>query len=134
LRLYRARFILSGMPINRPSQILIRRSNADADAGDALALRRLARLDSAISPPPEPLLVAELDGELKVALSLQDGSVIADPFTYTADVVSLLKLSARAEAGDGARHQHRRRNGRGLRLRGLVPSRRPRPVLRSSAP
>jgi hypothetical protein len=114
------------MPISRPAQILIRH----ADSGDALTLLRLAALDSALSPPPAPLLVAELDGELKVALSLRDGSVIADPFTYTTDVVTLLKLSARAELAQSS--ERGRRDGR--RLRSLVPSRRPRPALRSSAP
>jgi hypothetical protein len=80
------------MAIKHPSQILIRRGCTD----DQLAVLQLAVLDSA-AVPPSPLLVAELDGELKVALSLQDGSVIADPFTYTADVVSLLAAHAAAE-------------------------------------
>jgi hypothetical protein len=80
------------MAIKHPSQILIRRACPD----DELALLHLAVLDSA-AVPSSPLLLAELDGELKVALSLQDGSLIADPFTYTADVVSLLAAHAAAE-------------------------------------
>jgi hypothetical protein len=80
------------MAITYPSQILIRRGCTD----DQLALLHLAVLDSA-AVPPSPLVVAELDGQLKVALSLDDGSVIADPFTYTADVVSLLAAHAAAE-------------------------------------
>jgi len=74
------------------TEILIRRAYAD----DRLDLVRLAALDSAASPPPGPLLVAELDGVLSVALSLSDGSAIADPFKPTAEVVDLLRLHAAA--------------------------------------
>jgi hypothetical protein len=72
-----------------PNEILIRRACAD----DGPDLVRLAALDSA-SPPPAPLLVAELDGVLAAALSLRDGSTIADPFRRTAEVVELLRLRA----------------------------------------
>ena len=61
---------------------------------DASALARLAILDSS-APPGEPVLIAEVDGELWAALSLVDGSVIADPFRPCAAVVELLR--ARAE-------------------------------------
>ncbi|MDQ6775136.1 MAG: hypothetical protein M3071_02710, partial [Actinomycetota bacterium] len=47
---------------------------------DERALARLAALDSAAAPPESPRVVAEVDGELRAALSLQDGSAIADPF------------------------------------------------------
>jgi hypothetical protein len=56
---------------------------------DELALIRLAALDSA-EVPSQPMLVAELDGELLVALSLRDGAVIADPFHPTRPLVGLL--------------------------------------------
>ena len=97
LRLWAGWSTIPSMAIKRPAQILIRRAHAD----DQLALLHLAVLDSA-SMPAEPLLVAELDGELKVALSLEDGSVIADPFTYTAEVVSLLTAQASAERAASA--------------------------------
>jgi len=61
---------------------------------DELALVRLAQLDSS-SVPAAPMLVAEVDGRLRAALSLRDGSVIADPFHRTAPLVHLLQ--ARAE-------------------------------------
>jgi hypothetical protein len=61
---------------------------------DALALGRLATLDSRDQPPPGPLLVAEADGELRAALSLGDDSVIADPFHPTAGLVELLRTRA----------------------------------------
>jgi hypothetical protein len=70
-------------------EITIRRAYAD----DHLPLIRLAALDSA-EVPPAPLLIAEIDGELRVALSLQDGSVIADPFVATADYIELLRTRA----------------------------------------
>jgi hypothetical protein len=73
------------------SQITIR----PGDAGDQLALRRLAALDSA-PVPAQPLLVAELDGELSAALSLHDGTSIADPFRPTAQIVALLRAHAGA--------------------------------------
>ncbi|HXD65473.1 MAG TPA: hypothetical protein VNV17_12695 [Solirubrobacteraceae bacterium] len=73
------------------SQITIR----PGDAADQLALRRLAALDSA-PVPAQPLLVAELDGELSAALSLHDGTSIADPFRPTAQIVALLRAHAAA--------------------------------------
>jgi hypothetical protein len=60
---------------------------------DAAALRRLAALDSA-PVPPAPVLVADVGGELCAALSLRDGSVVADPFASTADLVVLLEVQA----------------------------------------
>jgi len=73
------------------SQITIRPGYAD----DHLALVRLAALDS--SPiPAEPLLIAEMDGELSAALSLSDGTSIADPFRPTAEIVALLRAHAAA--------------------------------------
>ena len=60
---------------------------------DADALGRLAALDSAPAPPA-PVLVADVGGELRAALSLSDGSVVADPFAATADLVVLLEVQA----------------------------------------
>ncbi len=66
-----------------------------ARVGDGPALRRLAALDSAEVPAGE-LLLAEVEGVLRAALSLSEGTSIADPFAPTADVVAL--LAARAQA------------------------------------
>jgi hypothetical protein len=62
---------------------------------DADALGRLARLDSAPPPAPVPMLVAEVDGELRAALPLHGGSAIADPFRRTGELVALLAERAR---------------------------------------
>ena len=64
-----------------------------AHGGDHAALAALATLDSA-QVPPAPLLIAELDGEPRAALSLSDGAVIADPFFPTVHLVELLRAHA----------------------------------------
>jgi hypothetical protein len=66
---------------------------------DAAALRRLAELDSAVVPTP-PLLVAEVDGELRAAVSLIDAGVIANPFHRTLALIELLRVRA-AQLGRG---------------------------------
>jgi hypothetical protein len=63
---------------------------------DELALTRLAMLDSADAPPPHPVLIAEVDGEPRAALSIADGSSIADPFHPTAAILALLRTHAKA--------------------------------------
>jgi hypothetical protein len=98
------------------NEILIRRSHAD----DGPELVRLAALDSAASPPPAPLLVAELDGVLSAALSLRDGSAIADPFGRTAEVIELLRLHAASGRAAGPQ-----RSARAWLERALEPIRRP---------
>ena len=65
---------------------------------DELALVRLAALDSAERIPAAPLLVAEVDNELRVALSMRDGSAIADPFRRTVHLIKLLRAHAAAIA------------------------------------
>ncbi len=57
---------------------------------DASALLRLADLDSS-AVPSEPLIVAEVDGEIQVAVSMSDLAAIADPFAPTALVVDLVR-------------------------------------------
>ena len=58
---------------------------------DALALGRLAQLDSTLYDGSQALL-AELGGELVAALPLAGGRAFADPFRRTAEVVALLEL------------------------------------------
>ncbi|HEX8207866.1 MAG TPA: hypothetical protein VF587_17505 [Solirubrobacteraceae bacterium] len=68
-----------------------------ATTGDGPALARLAALDSA-PVPFGPVLVAEVDGQPRAALSVADDRVIGDPFTRTAELVQLLRVHARATA------------------------------------
>ena len=83
--------------------IVIRPAYAD----DREALARLAAIDSSASPAG-PMLLAEVDDELRAAVSLADGSVIADPFFPTLDLVELLRTHAAAlSAGHGSRRRPR---------------------------
>ncbi len=63
-------------------------------AEDHDPLVRLAALDSS-KLPAQPLVVAEVGGELRAALSLADGSLVADPFHLTQGVAELLRAYAR---------------------------------------
>jgi hypothetical protein len=90
--------------LNEP--ITIRLATPD----DHLALWRLAALDSADSVPSGRVLLAEVGGELHAALSLQDGSAIADPFHPTLHILELLRIHAAARAT--RRGPRRRRLGR----------------------
>jgi hypothetical protein len=66
-----------------------------AHQADLPALQRLAALDSRRLPSGE-LFVAEIDGEIQAAVSIDTGAVIADPFEPTAAIVDLLRLHAEA--------------------------------------
>ena len=61
---------------------------------DERAVARLAELDSAVAPAG-PLLLAEVSGELLVAVSLRDLTVIANPFQRTADITLVALARAR---------------------------------------
>ena len=69
--------------------MIIRRTNPD----DAAALARLAALDSKL-PIEGDALVAEVDGELRAAVSLTGDTSMADPFHHTADIVAMLEMRA----------------------------------------
>ena len=75
-------------PLSQPT-IIIR----GGTAADGPVLSRLAALDSA-PVPFGPTLIAEVDGEARAVLALRDGSVIADPFERTAELVQLLQVHA----------------------------------------
>jgi hypothetical protein len=100
-------FILIRTMGPRTAEILIRPAYAD----DYTALERLAALDSSDSVPPRPMLLAEVDGTLRAALSLGDGSSIADPFYPTVSLLALLRAHGEAD-NDGARSPGRLRSRR----------------------
>jgi hypothetical protein len=79
-----------------------------AYAEDYPALRRLAALDSAERVPSRPVLIAEEGGEPRAALSLADGTSIADPFHPTAEILTLLELRATAAVAPRSGRPRRR--------------------------
>ena len=101
-----------------PDGIVIREAATD----DRRQLRRLAELDSSL-PLADPVLIAEVGGELRAAISTVDGQTIADPWHVTADVVEIL----------GIRAGHLP-TLRGSRLRSLGRSRWARKAARPSSP
>ena len=58
---------------------------------DSDELRRVAQRDSRFVPEGE-LLVAIAEGEIRAAISLTSGEVIADPFHQTTELVRMLGL------------------------------------------
>jgi hypothetical protein len=95
---------------SHPEHITIR----PAGPGDIASVRELAQLDSA-AVPAEPVLLGELGGRVRAAVSLVDGSAVADPFSPTAHLVTLLRVHA-ARVAHPSRAGHRGR-GRGLLTR-----------------
>ena len=83
-----------------------------ATTADEQPLRDLAALDSR-SLPAGPFLVAEVEGRPHAALSLSDGSAIADPFEPTAELVELLRTHGASRASS----ERRRRASRSRRPR-----------------
>ena len=77
---------------------------------DAPAIDRLGELDER-DPGAGPHLVATEQGAVLAALSLADGTAVADPFRRTGDVVELLRVRA-------AQLSAHRDPKRGRRLRG----------------
>src|SRR5262245_224469 len=81
----------------------------DHRPSDRAALEYLADLDSR-QPLSGEVLGAELDDVLVAAISLTTGEVIADPFTRTDHIRSLLELRASQLRGDQSRSGRRRRH------------------------
>ena len=84
-----------------------------ARSEDEAALGRLATLDSA-TVPALPLLVAEVDGELRAASSVSGSEVIADPFHPTVALVELLQIRAGQLGGPQAATANRGRSPRAM--------------------
>jgi len=71
------------------------RQSTEADRGE---ISRLAELDSRRALVGDTLL-GFVDGELRAAVVLDSGDAVADPFHPTADLVELLRVSARRQNG-----------------------------------
>jgi hypothetical protein len=94
-----------------PLTVTIRPAYPDDEA----AIVRLAALDSA-AVPAWPFLLAEVEGELRAALSLSSGRAIADPFERTVRIVAMLRTYAGAAPRDGRTTRTRSRDHRLGRL------------------
>lgn len=66
-----------------------------ATPDDAVALERLAQLDSS-RPPRGVVLLADVEGALWAATSLDDGHLIADPFRPSGELAFRLAQRARS--------------------------------------
>lgn len=87
-----------------------------ATGADAPGLRELATLDGA-RPLTGEVLVAEVGGELRAALSLEDLRLVADPFRPRTMAAELLLARARFLAGGGPAGRRRLRLGLPARWR-----------------
>ncbi len=85
---------------------------------DDQAVRALAALDCAPLPSP-PVLLAEVGGAPRAALSLADGRAIADPFHHSGWVITLLRARAAQLTGTGVA----RRSGRIRRIAARIAAR-----------
>ncbi len=86
-----------------------------AERGDAAALAHLAGRDTR-RVPRAPIAVAERGGLIVAAVSLGDGSAIADPFAPTAAVVEMVRAWGHdLQTGPSPRPPRRRRRRAALR-------------------
>jgi hypothetical protein len=82
---------------------------------DQRQLARLAELDSS-TPLTQPVLLAEVGGQLRAALALTDGTLVGDPVYPTADLIDLLRARARQlDATPSIKRSRRLRSWFGLR-------------------
>ena len=65
-----------------------------ATQADRQALERLAQLDSTRAPTGRTV-IGEVSGRAVAAVSLDQGTVMADPFVASAEIVELVSLRAR---------------------------------------
>ena len=100
-----------GRPVATDRSVTLRFASP-ADQGP---LTRLAELDSAASPT-QPVLLAEVGGQLRAALVLTDSTLVAHPSHPTADLIDLLRAQARQlDATPSIKRSRRLRSWSGLR-------------------
>jgi hypothetical protein len=78
---------------NRQTRALAQITVREATPADDASLERLAQLDSA-RPLTAPVLLAEVAGEVRAAVSMLDGRTVADPFTASAKLTAMLRMRA----------------------------------------
>lgn len=81
--------------VKKSSEIRIRLAQED----DLAAVVRVAGRDAS-QPPAWPILVAEVGADIRAAISLTDGEVVADPFHRTTELVEMLRIRANGVAQD----------------------------------
>ena len=99
--------------------VTIRKARSD----DAAALAVLAERDSGRTLDGD-VVVAEVEGAILAAISLENGMVLADPFSRTRELRNLLEL----------RRAQLQRRSRPSRLPALIRRGRPRAALAGSPP
>ena len=80
--------------ITASSEIRIRA----AHESDLAAVARVAGRDTN-EPPAWPILLAEVGSDIRAAISLTDGEVVADPFHRTDELVAMLRIRASEAVG-----------------------------------
>ncbi len=68
-----------------------------AHESDLAAVARVAGRDTH-EPPAGPILLAEVGSDIRAAISLTDGEIVADPFHRTDELVAMLRIRAREAA------------------------------------
>jgi hypothetical protein len=107
--------------VQTSAAVTIRRPHEDGS--DRTAITTLAERDSGEVPDGD-LLVAEVEGRILAAISIAGGKVLADPFSRTRELRTLLEL----------RRAQLRRRSRPRRLPALRRRGRPRAALAASPP
>jgi hypothetical protein len=64
------------------------------------AIDRLAQLDTAPPPPRDAMLVAEVDGQMRAAVSVRNGYSVANPFERSSELIDLLRTRAAQLRGE----------------------------------
>jgi len=82
---------------NESAEIIIRAARAE----DMAEIARVAGRDTH-DLPQAPLLVGMVGDRVRAAISLTDGSFVADPFHRTSELVEMLRI--RAGAVESTRH------------------------------
>ena len=102
---------MSHVTHNDSAEITIRAARDE----DMREIARVAGRDTG-ELPAGPVLVAKVGSDVRAAISLSDGNVVADPFYRTAELVQMLKIRAGTVSGARNGHVARRKSSRHLPL------------------